>query len=72
MDELRWLYMELYDNGSMYAELCDQMEEFYRQRKTSLRKRDQAREEDPLWYKNNDLLGMMFYIDNFGGTLQGE
>ena len=48
MDELRWLYMELYDNGSMYAELCDQMEEFYRQRKTSLRKRDQAREEDPI------------------------
>ena len=24
-DELRWLYMELYDNGSMFAELCDQM-----------------------------------------------
>ena len=24
-EELRWLYMELYNNGSMYAELCDQM-----------------------------------------------
>lgn len=22
VDELRWLYMELYDNGSMFAELC--------------------------------------------------
>lgn len=21
-DELRWLYMELYDNGSMFFELC--------------------------------------------------
>lgn len=21
LDELRWLYMELYDNGSMFAEL---------------------------------------------------
>lgn len=27
-DELRWLYMELYDNGSMFAELCDQMHAF--------------------------------------------
>ena len=23
LDELRWLYMELYDNGSMFAELCE-------------------------------------------------
>ena len=27
MDELRWLYMELYDNGSMFAELCSQLED---------------------------------------------
>ena len=25
-DELRWLYMELYGNSSMFAELCDNME----------------------------------------------
>ena len=24
-DELRWLYMELYDNGDMFAELCERM-----------------------------------------------
>ena len=24
-DELRWLYMELYGNDAMYAELCEQM-----------------------------------------------
>ena len=24
-DELRWLYMELYDNPDMFAELCGQM-----------------------------------------------
>ena len=28
-DELRWLYMELYDNDSMFAELCDRMRQFY-------------------------------------------
>ena len=25
-DELRWLYMELYDNGSMFAELTERLE----------------------------------------------
>ena len=24
-DELKWLYMELYGNGDMFAELCSQM-----------------------------------------------
>ena len=24
-DELRWLYMELYDNSSMFAELCENL-----------------------------------------------
>ena len=32
-DELRWLYMELYNNDSMYAELCDNMYRFYEERK---------------------------------------
>ena len=31
-DELRWLYMELYDNGDMFAELCDNMQRFYQER----------------------------------------
>ena len=25
LDELRWLYMELYNNESMFAELCQQL-----------------------------------------------
>ena len=71
MDELRWLYMELYDNGSMYAELCDYMYVFYMERSNSLKNRDTKREENPDWYKQNDMLGMMFYIDNFAGDMQG-
>lgn len=27
-DELRWLYMELYDNSSMFAELTEKMKDF--------------------------------------------
>lgn len=37
-DELRWLYMELYGNDAMYAELCEQMHEYYLKRSTELKK----------------------------------
>ena len=70
-DELRWLYMELYDNGSMFAELCDRMREYYDERSRTLRSLDKKREADPAWYRGNALLGMMFYIDNFAGNLAG-
>ena len=71
MDELRWLYMELYDNGSMYAELCDYMYDFYMERSNILKNRDAKREDNPDWYKQNDMLGMMFYIDNFADNMKG-
>ena len=70
-DELRWLYMELYDNGSMFAELCGQMYRYAEARSAALKERDAAREADPNWYKHRDLLGMMLYIDNFAGNLDG-
>ena len=71
LDELRWLYMELYNNDSMFAELCDNMKRFYLERKSALRSADTKREENPNWYKKNDMLGMMFYIDNFAGNMKG-
>lgn len=70
-DELRWLYMELYDNGSMYAELCDNMERFFGERREELKELDRHREACRDWYKGNDLLGMMLYIDNFAGNMKG-
>ncbi len=70
-DELRWLYMELYNNGSMFAELCDNLSRFYGERDGELKKRDRLREEYPHWYRQNDMFGMMFYIDNFAGNLSG-
>jgi amylosucrase len=69
-DELRWLYMELYDNGDMFAELCTQMYEFYMARADWLKALDQKREKDPKWYRKRNMLGMMLYIDNFSGNLQ--
>lgn len=63
--------MELYDNGSMFAELCDKMEVFYQERNKTLKAQDKKREAHPDWYKRNDMLGMMFYIDNFAGNMKG-
>ena len=71
IDELRWLYMELYDNGSMFAELCQKLYDFAAERSAALKERDLEREENPEWYKSNALTGMMMYIDNFAGNLEG-
>ncbi len=70
-DELSWLYMELYDNSAMFAELIEQMHAFYRERNQSLKNLDGKRLENPSWYKSNDMLGMMLYIDNFAGDMKG-
>ena len=70
-DEMRWLYMELYDNGDMFAELEEKMRSFAKERNTTLKKLDKQRETDKDWYKSGDMLGMMLYIDNFGGTFKG-
>ena len=71
LDELRWLYMELYNNSSMFAELCDNMERFFKERNQELKSMDSSRETSKDWYKQNDMLGMMFYIDNFAGNMKG-
>jgi len=71
LDELKWLYMELYGNSSMFAELSDNLYRFYEERNEELKEIDLKREDYPDWYKQNDMLGMMFYIDNFGGNMKG-
>ena len=70
-DELKWLYMELYDNQDMFTELIMKLESFDKQRSAALQELDGIREEDPGWYRQNDMLGMMFYIDQFAGNLKG-
>ena len=70
-DELRWLYMELYQNDSMFYELCSHMNRFYTERSSALKKRDQEKEKHPDWFKNRNMLGMMLYMDNFAGGIKG-
>ena len=69
-DELKWLYMELYQNDSMFAELCTNMYQYYTERRQQLKARDEKREKTPDWFRKNDMLGMMLYIDNFAGNLK--
>ena len=71
LDELKWLYMELYDNSSMFAELCQQLHDFADKRAAALKKRDIDREAQSEWYRSQNLIGMMMYIDNFAGNLRG-
>ena len=69
--ELHWLYNELYGNDQMFEQLCEKLQAFYRERSEKLKALDAKREADPNWYKKNDMLGMMFYIDNFAKNMKG-
>jgi len=70
-DELKWLYMELYDDEAMFWELCHEMQRFHTERIEELKELDKKRIRDSRWYRKNDMLGMMLYIDNFSGNLSG-
>ena len=66
-DELKWLYCELYqdrDDVMTYLhDLTSNMEAFYNSRNSALKASDKKREADPDWYKRNDLVGMMMYVN---------
>ena len=52
-------------------DLTAQLKKFYEERTALLKASDLRRENDPNWYKRNNLLGMMMYVDNFSDTLKG-
>ena len=68
--ELKALYMGLYGNEAMYESLLAGLEDYHAQRSEGLKARD-AEKGGTDWYKSETLLGMMLYIDNFAGNLQG-
>ena len=63
--------MELYNNGDMFAELCENLHEFAVKRDPDLAGLDREREQNPEWFRGNDMLGTMLYIDNFAGDIKG-
>ncbi len=74
-DELKWLYCELYqDNPYVMMHLDDlsrDIRNIYSKRNEVLKASDLRREADPNWYKRNDLVGMMLYVNAFSETLKG-
>ncbi len=72
LDELKWLYCELYEGGGeAFRQLCSQLEQRFQERAGALKELDAARETRPDWYKKNDMVGMMLYVDAFAGNLKG-
>ena len=71
IDELKWLYYELYGDDQSFQYLLSLIRKFYSERATSLKKLDRQREKSPDWYRGNDIVGMMLYVDNFAGNLKG-
>lgn len=74
-DELKWLYCEMYqarpDARRYFEEIISRIKKFYDQRNSVLKLSDQRRENDPEWYKRNNLIGMMMYVGAFAETLKG-
>lgn len=71
IDELKWLFMEIYDDEEAFEYFVDMLRRNYMERKDSLRNTDIKRSETPDWYHKGDMLGMMLYTECFGGDLNG-
>ena len=70
-DELKWLYMELYDDRESFGRYVGMLCDSYRQRSAELIRLDQTRAASGDWYKDSGMLGMILYADAFADDLKG-
>ncbi|MBR3393810.1 MAG: amylosucrase [Firmicutes bacterium] len=71
-DELKWLYMELYQaDERAYEYFVSMLYRMWEARGEALKKIDRKREKNPDWYKGHDLVGMLMYVNAFAGNLKG-
>lgn len=70
-EELKWLYLELYQDEAGFDSYLGMLRRCWDQRKDILREQDQRREAEPNWFRRRDMLGMMLYVDAFAGNLKG-
>lgn len=70
-NEMKWLYMELYNDEKAYDYFLSMLYEYYQKRPAFLKALDESRVSNPDWYKGNDMLGMLMYTNCFAGTLKG-
>ncbi len=73
--EIKNLYYKLYGNhkgvDKYYNEFLSIINEMYLKRSTELKELDKKRYMDCSWYMNNNMVGMMLYVDLFNKDLSG-
>ncbi|MCR5213615.1 MAG: alpha-amylase family protein [Eubacterium sp.] len=71
-EELKWLYMELYQNNQeAFDYFCQMLYKAYQDRSKELRMMDEARGAVSDWFAGNEMLGMLMYTNCFAGNLKG-
>ncbi len=70
-DELKWLYMELYNDEEAFEYFLNMLRRSFKERKASLRSVDVRRSAHPDMHHSNKMMGMMLYTENFAGDLPG-
>src|SRR5512139_4136550 len=65
------LYGERYDFFFHLEDLIVSLARSWFARAADLRELDQAREQNPLWFQSNQMLGGVCYVDLFAGDLEG-
>jgi glycosidase len=65
------LYSSRYDYFFHVEDLLTCLARAWFERPTDLRDLDQAREENPLWFQSNQVVGGVCYVDLFAGNLEG-
>lgn len=71
IDELRDLYMDIYNDASAFEYFLGMLKRSYKERKPTLRAVDERRASNPMIHHSNKMMGMMMYTEKFGGNLQG-
>ena len=72
LDELKWLYAELYHNDeNAFRYFLSMLERMYEARPEELKVLDRERERNTGGYRSNEVLGMMLYTNCFAGNLRG-
>ena len=69
--ELRDLHEQLYHSKRDFVDFVAMLEQSFEQRSDALKTLDASREQNPEWFKGQDMLGMLVYTQCFGGNLKG-
>lgn len=65
------IYGQRYDFYYYLNQLVNSLAKGYGERTRKLKNKDKQRLSNPLWYKNENMLGMACYVDLFSGDLNG-